>query len=276
MNLALTKEELAPESLQRGLLSKSFLGLLVTQFLGASNDNILRWLVIGVGKQYVLPGQVGWILMAGTASFVLPYLLLAAPAGYLADRFSKRRVIVACKLAEIVIMAMAIVAILIGSVSLLLAVVAMMGAQSALFGPSKLGSIPEMLEESRISSANGFIGLTTVISAALGTAVGNWLATVTGPKGQEMWWLSAIVLIGTAVLGWGTSLLIARLPAANPTRRFPWNAPKQTLLDLRELFARKDLLRVALGIMFFWSLAALAQLNIDQFATEGGRPVRLR
>ncbi len=264
------EEELAPESLQRGLLSKSFLGLLVTQFLGASNDNILRWLVIGVGKQYVLPGQVGWILMAGTASFVLPYLLLAAPAGYLADRFSKRRVIVACKLAEIVIMAMAIVAILIGSVSLLLAVVAMMGAQSALFGPSKLGSIPEMLEESRISSANGFIGLTTVISAALGTAVGNWLATITGPKGQEMWWLSAIVLIGTAVLGWGTSLLIARLPAANPTRRFPWNAPKQTLLDLRELFARKDLLRVALGIMFFWSLAALAQLNIDQFATEGG------
>ena len=263
-------EELAVIPRERSLRSKSFQGLLITQLLGAANDNILRWLVIGVGKQYVDKSQVGWILMAGTASFVLPYLLLAAPAGYLADRFSKRRVIVACKLAEIVIMALAIVAILVGSVTLLLVVVALMGAQSALFGPSKLGSIPEMLDETKISAANGLIGLTTVISAALGTAVGNWLATVTQPMGQEKWWLSASVLIGTAIAGWGASLLIAKLPVANPRRRFPWDAAQQTFRDLRELFRRKDIFRVALGIMFFWSLAGLAQLNIDQFAAEGG------
>ncbi|NOZ41506.1 MAG: MFS transporter [Planctomycetes bacterium] len=263
-------DELATIPHERSLRSKSFLGLLLTQLLGAANDNILRWLVIGVGKQYVDKSQVGWILMAGTASFVLPYLLLAAPAGYLADRFSKQRVIVACKLAEIAIMAIAIIAILIGSVSLLLMVVALMGAQSALFGPSKLGSIPEMLDESKISAANGLIGLTTVISAALGTAIGNWLATATMPLGQQNVWLSATVLIGTAIAGWGASLLIARLPVANPLRNFPWNAAQQTYRDLKELYYSKGIFRVALGIMFFWSLAALAQLNIDQFAAEGG------
>ncbi len=31
-------------------------------------------------------------LSAGLACFVLPYILLAAPAGYLADRFCKRYV----------------------------------------------------------------------------------------------------------------------------------------------------------------------------------------
>jgi len=263
-------QELAPIARERSLRSKSFQGLLITQLLGAANDNILRWLVIGVGKQYVDKSQVGWILMAGTASFVLPYLLLAAPAGYLADRFSKQRVIVACKLAEIAIMTLAIAAILVGSVSLLMVVVALMGAQSALFGPSKLGSIPEMLDESKISAANGLIGLTTVISAALGTAVGNWLATVTGPTGREAWWLSAAVLIGTAIAGWGASLLIARLPVANPQRKFPWDAAQQTVRDLKELFEQKNLFLVALGIAFFWSLAGLAQLNIDQFAAEGG------
>lgn len=264
------EDELASVPRERSLRSKSFQGLLITQLLGAANDNILRWLVIGVGKQYVDKSQVGWILMAGTASFVLPYLLLAAPAGYLADRFSKQRVIVSCKLAEIAIMVVAIIAILAGSVSLLLVVVALMGAQSALFGPSKLGSIPEMLDESKISSANGLIGLTTVISAAVGTAVGNWLATATGEMGRERWWLSAGVLIGTAIAGWVASLLIARLPVANPRRNFPWDAAQQTFRDLRELFQRKDIFRVALGIMFFWSLAGLAQLNIDQFAAEGG------
>ena len=39
------------------LLSTTFIGLLLTQFLGATNDNILRWLVIGIGKEYVDEGS---------------------------------------------------------------------------------------------------------------------------------------------------------------------------------------------------------------------------
>ena len=269
-------DELAPIPRERTLRSGSFQGLLITQLLGAANDNILRWLVIGVGKQFVDKSQVGWILMAGTASFVLPYMLLAAPAGYLADRFSKRRVIVACKLAEIAIMAFAILGILVGQiypmtgVVLMLVVVATMGAQSALFGPSKLGSIPEMLDDSKISAANGLIGLTTVISAALGTAVGNWLADATNTMGKTGILLSAVVMVSTAVSGWLASLLIDKLPAANPARTFPWDAARRTWRDLKELYQQRDLFRVALGIMFFWALAGLAQLNIDQFAAEGG------
>ena len=78
------------------LSSGSFLGLLFTQFLTATNDNVFRWLVIGIGKDYVDPSQVGKILMLGTVLFVVPYLGLAAIAGYLADRFPKNQVIVGC------------------------------------------------------------------------------------------------------------------------------------------------------------------------------------
>ncbi|MEQ8835425.1 MAG: MFS transporter, partial [Lacipirellulaceae bacterium] len=227
----------------RTLLSPSFLGLLVTQLLGASNDNILRWLIIGVGKQHVEQSGVGMILAAGTVAFVLPYLLLAAPAGYLADKFSKRQVIVACKLAEIVIMMLAVGAILVGQVWLLLVVLGLMGAQSALFGPSKLGSIPEILEESRISAANGLIGLTTVIATAVGSVVGSVLADKTGAFGQERWWLSAMVLIGVAAVGWATSLLIKPLPPADPQRKFPRDAFQQTFRDLRTLAKTPGMLR---------------------------------
>ena len=83
------------------LWSPSFLGLLFTQFLTAVNDNIFRWLIIGIGKDHVDPSNVSVILTAGTACFVLPYLILATPAGYMADRFNKQRVIVGCKIAEI-------------------------------------------------------------------------------------------------------------------------------------------------------------------------------
>lgn len=252
-------------------MSATFVGLLATQFLGATNDNILRWLVIGIGKEYVEKDQIRTILAFGSGCFVLPYILLAAPAGYLADRFSKRDVIIRCKVAEIIIMAAAVGAILIGNIYVMFVVVALAGAQAALFGPAKLGSIPEMLRPSKISSANGVIGLTTVAAIVVGTFLGNWLSTeeVTGAFGQERWWISALVLIGVATAGWLTSLTIMPLSPANPFRKFPWDMFRQTWRDLQILAADRALLRVALGIMFFWTLGMLANLNIDQFAWEG-------
>ncbi len=252
------------------LWNLSFLGLLFTQLLTAVNDNIFRWLVIGIGKDHVEPSNVGIILTAGTACFVLPYLFLAAPAGYLADRFSKQSVILGCKFAEIVIMALGVGAIWYESLPFLFVVVALMGAQSAIFSPSKLGTIPEMLHPSRISAANGLFGLTTVAATVIGMGVGNWLSASTGYRGRDNLALSAAVLIGVAVVGTILSLLIRRLPIANPDRPIPWNAPAQTWRDLRTLASHRPLLRVALGIVFFWSVGALAQLNIDQFAAEGG------
>ena len=265
-------EHRAPQPAGR-LASRSFVGLLVTQMLGATNDNIFRWLAIGVAKGFVGKDQVGFVLAAGTACFVLPYLVLAAPAGYLADRFSKRSVIVGCKVAEIVIMTLGVAAILSQSLTFLFGVVALMGAQSALFGPSKLGSIPEMLKASKISSANGVMGLTTVGAIVVGTAIGNVLSdTMSAGQagGMKNWWIVAAVLIGVAAIGWVASLSIVRLPVANPKRRFPWRAPQQTLRDLGQLASDRPMLRVALGIAFFWSLGTLANLNIDQFAFDGG------
>ncbi|MFP6672208.1 MAG: MFS transporter [Pirellulaceae bacterium] len=255
---------------REGLRSKSFIGLLLTQLLTAINDNVFRWLVIGVGKDFVDPEQVRNILMAGTACFVLPYLLLAAPAGFLADRYSKRNVIFGCKIAEIVIMALGTLSIVLGNIWVLFAAVALMGAQSALFSPAKLGSVPELLRNDRISLANALFGLTTVVATVVGMAIGSRLADITGYRGQEHWQWSGITLVTIAIIGTLLSRLIRPVPAANPTRKFPWNAATQTYRDLRTLGANGPLLRVALGIVFFWSVGALAQLNIDQFASEGG------
>lgn len=251
------------------LLNASFVGLVCTQLLTAINDNVFRWLVIGIGKQYY-PDNVGGVLTAGSACFLVPYLVLAAPAGYLADRFSKRTIIIACKIAEAIIMSLGVLAIVVGQPIFLFVVVGLMGAQSALFSPSKLGAIPEMLKSEKISSANGAIGLTTVVSTVVGTAIGLLLADNTGVKGQSGWWISGLVLVGIAIVGWLFSLMIARLPVANPSRPFPWDAPVQTFRDLKILAADRAILRVALGMLFFWSLGLLANLNIDQFAADGG------
>ena len=256
---------------QERLLSGSFLGLLFTQFLTAVNDNVFRWLVIGIGKDFVEPSEVGTILMLGTVLFVVPYLGLAAVAGYLADRFPKNQVILGCKIAEILIMALGVAAIFAENDDILFAAVFLMGAQSAIFGPAKLGCIPEILKPEKVSLANGLFGLTTVGATVIGMVIGNSVKDVVGFRGVENYvWLPAAVLLGIAVVGTLLGLLLQPLPIANAARKFPWDFPVQTLRDLRTLTSRGPLFRVALGSVFFWSLGALAQLNIDQFAFEGG------
>ena len=253
-----------------GLRSATFLGLLFTQLFGATNDSITRWLVIGIGKEkFTNDNQM---LVAGSVCFILPYLLLAAPAGYLADRFSKRDVIIWCKIAEVVLMVLTVVAVYLDWSWLLFTSVALMGAQSALFGPAKLGCIPEMLHQGAISAANGIIGFVTVVSIVVGTVIGSWLATehVHGNFGAYDWVMQALFLVGFAAIGWWTSLWITFMRPAQPDMPFPWDFPRRTLADVRILAADRALLLVALGGMFFWSLGTLSQLTIDQLVSEQG------
>src|SRR5688500_10219775 len=174
-------------SADKRLLSAGFAGLISTQFLTALNDNVFRWLVIGISKD-IAPGQVGNVLMAGTAAFVLPYLVLAAPAGYLADKYPKRSVIVGCKVAEILIMVLGVAAILCSqmqaqlALALLMAAVALLGSQAAMFSPSRAGSIPEVLRPELISKANGLFTLCTVIASVIGMVIGNGLADTLDPS----------------------------------------------------------------------------------------------
>jgi len=208
--------------------------------------------------------------MLGTILFVVPYLLLAAPAGWLADRFSKRNVIVACKVLEIVVMVIGVGSLLLGSLTLLMVTVFLMGAQSAMFSPAKIGTIPELLDETEISKGNGIFNLATLSAVIIGMGIGGWLADMAGDRGQSNIWLTGVTLIGIAVVGTVISFAIQSQGAAKPDAKFPTNLPAHTWRDLYSLFSMGRLFRVALGSLFFYAIASFAQLNIDTFAAESG------
>lgn len=261
------------------LKDRSFVALAVTQLLGAFNDNMFRWLAVPIGQQSATLGSTGALVLGGVC-FTFPYLLLAPTAGSLADRYSKARVIVGCKVAEILLMMLGVLAILSGSLTFLFLVVTLMGAQSALFAPAKFGSLPEMLRPASLSSGNGILGLVTVVASAFGTVAGFWLYAQLAPEtaagsdaaagGLTVSGLVpvAAALLGVAVLGTVASLYIRRLPAANPERRIEINPITETAPALRLLFSDVRLARTALGIAFFWMLASLSQLNIDPFGEQ--------
>ena len=265
------------------LFSPSFMGLLFTQFLGATNDNLFRWLVAYIGGELAVHDpaftkMVSWVnanpspetykaiaVSAGLAFLVLPFILLAAPAGYCADRFSKRTVIVSCKVAEVLLMILGVAVILHGNVWLMFFTLFLMGSHSAIFGPSKYGSIPEIVRAERISAANGLIGMSTILAIVLGTVGAGYLYEWTKPYGQTNSWIWAATIICVAVVGFITSLPIRRLPSANPSRKFPINFAAETYNDFRILISIRPLFLTACASMLFWSLGGLCQININSY-----------
>ncbi|MFO1093861.1 MAG: MFS transporter [Planctomycetaceae bacterium] len=155
------------------LRSAGYVGLLLTQFFGAFNDNMFRWLAVPIGQR-VMKGENAdtLALVLGGVCFTLPYLLLVATAGSLADRYPNRSVIVGCKIAEIASMLLGAAAVVSLNPLYLFATVTLLGAQSALFGPAKFGSLPEMLHPTQLSKGNGVMGLATVVASALGMVAG--------------------------------------------------------------------------------------------------------
>ena len=274
-----------------GLRSPAFQGLLWTQWLTSINDNVFRWYVIGVGKDQFAPEHQALLLIVGSAFFIVPYIIFSSVAGWLADRFKKSQVIMGCKVAEIVIMTIGVLSVtmmgkpkpsvavdpslweILSAVDpffyLILAAVFLMGTQSALFAPAKVGTIPELLTEKTIAAGNGIFNLATLSATVIGMALGGWLSDVTN-RGQNEVWIAAVVLIGIAVVGTLLSFLVRSLPAANRLAKFPSTIVGETIRDIRLLFSYKFLFRIALGIAFFWSIAAFAQLNIDFFSEESG------
>jgi acyl-[acyl-carrier-protein]-phospholipid O-acyltransferase/long-chain-fatty-acid--[acyl-carrier-protein] ligase len=250
-----------------GLWSRSFVCLLIVQFCTALNDHTFRWLVVPIAKPLVGEAEA---LSLGLAGFTIPFLVLASPAGFLADRFSKARIITACKLGEIAVLGMGLLAVFTQSPVLLFCVIAGTGALAALFAPAKLGSLPELLRDSELSAANGWMGLMNVVPCALGFLLGNFLASIAQPSPGGAITVARLtpaiaVILTVAVAGWLASLLIQRLPAADAQRRWRWDLVEETVGHLKWLHAAPVLLRTALGITVFWMLASLAQINIDTF-----------
>ena len=281
-----TIEPLPAESTDdpRPLWSAGFIGVLLTQFLGSFNDNLLRWLSVCVGEQFGrLSGtmsaeqEASWktlMLVLGGVSFTLPYLFLMPLAGSLADRFSKRSVMVTMKVIEIIIMFFAVTVIVNGQIWFMFAAVGLMGAQSALFGPSRFGSMPEILPNKHLSAGNGYVGLATVVACALGAAAGFRLFGVvehgisaTGVS-FSAFLPAAASMIGIAVVGTLTSLLIPQLKSGSPESTLKFNPLTETIPALRILWQDVRLVRTTFGIAFFWFLASLAQANVDPLGGE--------
>ena len=265
---------------------RGFASLLVVRGLTLVNDHALKWLAIGLGKRLVDQGNVSLVLTIGLVGLSLPYVLFSWLAGSLADRHSKTTVVRWCKAAEVLIAVAATAVLGFGlgegqewlglptGLWLLLGTVIAIGTQAAVMTPSIVGAIPELVPPAQLASANGLFSLVSLVAVLAGTAAGNWVADAT-PLALEASALdrglpTGLLLGGVAVAGLLAAVCLPRLAAAAPHAPPAWNALARTWTDLGLLARQPELAAAAAGIVFFWAIGAVAQANVDQFATEAG------
>ncbi|MEW5977053.1 MAG: acyl-[ACP]--phospholipid O-acyltransferase [Acidobacteriota bacterium] len=245
--------------------ARGFWYLIATQFQGAFSDNAYKNVVTLVGISLATtPQQANTVVSVALVLFTLPFLLFSMHGGFLADRFSKRLVTVGTKIAEVGIMALATLALWTGHFNLALGILFLMGAQSAFFGPTKYGILPELLPERRLSWGNGILEMTTFLAIILGTVAGSFLVEAFRNQLQ----VSGFILVGLALAGVLTSSGIDRLRPADPRAEFRLNFLAELVRYLKE--SRKDrvLWLAVVGSVYFWFLGALFQSNILLYGSQ--------
>ncbi|HJV66730.1 MAG TPA: acyl-[ACP]--phospholipid O-acyltransferase [Geomonas sp.] len=235
----------------------------LTQFLGALNDNILKLLII-----FYLIGShgsrdAGIITALVGACFVLPFLIFSAPAGCLADRFAKSRIMTAVKVVEVLVTALAVMALYLGSQGGVYAAVFLMATHSALFAPAKYGSLPELVDKAELSRANGLLESCTFLAIIIGTCLASLLAQLTGGKS----WLAACACLLIALAGLWSACRIPATRASDPSRTVSL-VPTEILKTLSEVRRDRDLTLAITGLAYFMFIGAFAQLNLISYGIE--------
>lgn len=244
---------------------RGFWSLMATQFQTAFSDNALKNLIILLVLGSAVPEEERntHVALAG-ALFAAPFILFSMLGGWLADRFSKQRVMTAVKLAEVGIMLFAAAALAWGHASLELAAIFLMGCHSAIFAPSKYGILPELLPHERLSWGNGILELLTFLGIIFGIAASGLLAeTFAGRQGY-----SGLALAFLALLGWGLSTRITPVPAANPACEPRINPVTDLWARLMVMKQDRDLWRANWGNAGFFFVAALVQMNLVIYAQD--------
>jgi MFS family permease len=233
------------------LRARRFLPLFSTQFLGAFNDSLFKQAVVLFVTYQLLrdPTKEFQFSSIAQALFILPFFLLSALAGQLADDHDKSRLIRIIKLAEIFIMILGGAGILLANIPLMLAAVFAMGVHSTFFGPIKYAILPQHLEKDEVLGGTGLVEAGTYIAILLGTILAGVLASRPGS--------AAFAVLAFAVVGYLAGRQVPPAPPAADRLPITWHIVHASIELVSATLHVRRLFLAILAISFFWTIGAV-------------------
>lgn len=238
----------------------------ITQFLGALNDNIVKYLIVFFLIQIQGISNTNTILLWVGVIYVVPFLLFSPLAGLLADLLSKQRLIVLLKISEVFITLFGFFTFLWANITGCYVFLFLLSTHSSIFSPAKYSIIPELIAANAIPRANGIISAFTYLAIILGTFLASFITQIT----EYNFILCALIPLIIAGVGFLASLKIS---VTRPLKRSDKTIFRSLLFSeiyktLHMCWKKKKLMSVMLSNSFFLFIGAFFQLNIIPFSIQ--------
>ncbi|MEM9736062.1 MAG: MFS transporter, partial [Pseudomonadota bacterium] len=213
------------------LKTRRFLPLFLVLFLGAFNDQVFKnayialvTFAIAVNSTVAIFGaemSIDALSLVANILFILPFALISPTAGQITDNIDKRSMIRFVKISEVAIMVLAVICFYQRQVELLLLVLFLLGAQSAVFAPVKYAVMPQYLSRAELLGGNGLAQAATFLAIIFGTVLGTQVILFEG----GIFAVSAIVML-VAAIGLVAAFAAPSAPPEGPPRPVDWVLPR--------------------------------------------------
>jgi MFS family permease len=242
-----------------GLLKRRrFLPLFTTQFVGAFNDNLFKTAMVLFATYEIFADerQESFFNALTAGLFILPFFLLSALAGQLADTVDKTRIIRIVKTVEIGIMAVGSAGLMLARtgqvvvpVGLMLLAIVGLGVHSTFFGPIKYAILPQHLDEDDVLGGTGLVEAGTYLSILLGTIVAGFVYHSTT--------IVAALTLSVAAIGWLTARAVPPAPRLGPPLKLDLNPFRASWKLVSGTMHIPRLFLAICAISFFWTIGSV-------------------
>jgi MFS family permease len=182
-----------------------------------------------------------------TALFILPFFLLSAVAGQLADARDKAQLVRWVKTAEIGIMLVGATGLLIANIPLMLTALVAMGVHSTFFGPIKYAILPQHLQQDEVLGGTGLIEAGTYIAILSGTIIAGFINAK----------VAAVAVIVIAVIGWFSARHVPAAPPIGTPDVVDYNIFRASYRLVSGTMHIPRLFLAIISISFFWTIGSV-------------------
>lgn len=264
------------------LRRRRFLPLFATQLFNAFNDNLYKTAMVLFVVYVVYNSEAEEAMFSAVASgvFILPFFVLSALAGQLADMSDKARIIRVVKACEIGIMAVGGAGLLIAwqdvecaatagrciiappsvladvAIPLLLAALFAMGVHSTFFGPIKYAILPQHLKPEEVLAGTGLVEAGTYIAILFGTILAGWIPVEA----------AAALVFAVAIVGYLASRHVPPAPAQGEIEPIDFNIFRSSFVLVRNTMHDSRVFLAIMAISFFWTIGAVLFIQFPPLA----------
>jgi acyl-[acyl-carrier-protein]-phospholipid O-acyltransferase/long-chain-fatty-acid--[acyl-carrier-protein] ligase len=243
--------------------------LLFAQFIAAFNDNAVKALLPVLAAFQFGKESMDLVNQQVSILLILPFILFAPWAGWVADRYPKRQVVGASLLAQLIGLGGIVFGISQRSLPITLTGFFLLSTQSTFLSPAKKGILKEIVGYVQLGKAVGWMEMLTIVGILGGAFSGAVLFDFWAVE-RGGWETAQLITLGICLLALLSWLVFLPTPYTDAPKAppFSYSVLFSHFRDLGPLIQRPSLRWAALGDACFWAVGGFFYLVLVKLSGE--------